>query len=117
MVTVVTAIVLFFAGLVLASDLFDVAAIHRKKTNAFKTLGALLVAKEAVEAKIPYLSAAASPQNLGAFNAMKAYLVKHFLIGDAVQVRSVHRLPPPSLPPSFALRSEKTRKVPGEATK
>ncbi len=84
-VTAVSALVLFFAGLVLASDLFDIAAIHRKKTNTFKTLGALLVAKEAVELKVPYLSAAASPQNLAAFNAMKTYLGKHFLIGDAVQ--------------------------------
>ncbi|QDZ20805.1 hypothetical protein HOP50_04g33260 [Chloropicon primus] len=84
-VTILLAIVLAFAGLVLVSDLFDIAAIHRKKTKAFKTLGSLLVAKEAVEAKIPYLSAAASPQNLAAFTAMKNYLLSHYLIGDAVQ--------------------------------
>ena len=83
--TVLLGIVLLFASLVFVSDLFDIAAIHRKKTNAFKKLGSLLVAKEAVEAKLPYLSAAASPQNLAAFNAMKIYLLSHFLIGDAVQ--------------------------------
>lgn len=76
---------LLFAALVLLSDLFDIAAVHRKRTRAFKMLGSLLVAKEAVEAKIPYLSAAASPRNLAAFNAMKTYLLCHYLIGDAVQ--------------------------------
>ena len=76
---------LLFAALVLLSDLFDIAAVHRKSSRAFKMLGSLLVAKEAVEAKIPYLSAAASPRNLAAFNAMKTYLLCHYLIGDAVQ--------------------------------
>ena len=84
-VTILLGIVLLLAGLVVVSDLFDVAAIHRKKTRAFKMLGSLLVAKEAVEAKIPYLSSAASPKNLAAFNAMKSYLLGHYLIGDAVQ--------------------------------
>ena len=84
-VTLFLAIVLFFAALVIVSDLFDIAAIHRKKTRALKMLGSVLVAKEAVEVKIPYLSAAASPCNLAAFNAMKNYLLCHYLIGDAVQ--------------------------------
>ena len=84
--TVAFIVVFQSAGTVLVGDLFDLAAVHRARSTAVKRLGMMLSMKGANEGGVPYLSALSSPKNLTAFIALREYLTRFYLSGDAASV-------------------------------